>query len=39
MSQEDIDVGDRVAVRFVWHAAGQGPQAKMEFTGVAGLSE
>ena len=29
-----IDVGDRVAVRFVWHAAGHGPQAKMELTGV-----
>jgi ketosteroid isomerase-like protein len=29
-----IDVGDRVAVRFVWHAAGHGPQARMELTGV-----
>jgi ketosteroid isomerase-like protein len=29
-----IDVGDRVAVRFVWHAAGHGPQANMELTGV-----
>jgi ketosteroid isomerase-like protein len=29
-----IDVGDRVAVRFIWHGAGHGPQANVEMTGV-----
>jgi ketosteroid isomerase-like protein len=29
-----IDVGDRVAVRFVWRGAGQGPESDMEMTGV-----
>jgi ketosteroid isomerase-like protein len=29
-----IDAADRVAVRFVWHGAGQGPGAKIELTGV-----
>jgi ketosteroid isomerase-like protein len=28
------DVGDRVAVRFVWHGAGRGPEADLEMTGV-----
>ena len=29
-----IDVGDRVAVRFIWRGAGHGPESNMEFTGV-----
>ena len=29
-----IDVGDRVAVRFIWLGAGQGPGSKVEVTGV-----
>jgi hypothetical protein len=29
-----IDVGDRVAVRFVWRGAGHGPESKVEATGV-----
>ena len=28
------DVGDRVAVRFIWHGAGRGPEADLEMTGV-----
>ncbi len=27
-----IDVGDRVAVRFIWRGAGQGPEANIEAT-------
>jgi ketosteroid isomerase-like protein len=34
MVNYSIDVGDRVAVRFIWHGAGQGPQADLEMTGV-----
>ena len=30
-----VDAGDRVAVRFVWHGVGQGPEANMELTYVA----
>jgi ketosteroid isomerase-like protein len=29
-----IDAGDRVVVRFIWHAAGRGPEAGIELTGV-----
>ena len=29
-----IDVGDRVAVRFIWRGAGHGPESNMEVTGV-----
>ena len=29
-----IDVGDRVAVRFIWHGTGHGPEANIELTGV-----
>ena len=29
-----VDVGDRVAARFIWRGAGHGPEANMEFTGV-----
>jgi ketosteroid isomerase-like protein len=29
-----IDAGDRVVVRFIWHAAGHGPEAGFELTGV-----
>jgi ketosteroid isomerase-like protein len=29
-----IDVGDRVAVRFIWRGAGHGPGANIEATGV-----
>ena len=29
-----INVGDRVAVRFIWHGAGRGPYADLEMTGV-----
>jgi ketosteroid isomerase-like protein len=28
------DVGDRVAVRFIWHGTGQGPESNIEATGV-----
>jgi ketosteroid isomerase-like protein len=27
-----IDVGDRVAVRMVWHGVGHGPESRMEWT-------
>jgi ketosteroid isomerase-like protein len=27
-----VDVGDRVAVRFIWRAVGQGPESSMEST-------
>jgi ketosteroid isomerase-like protein len=30
-----VDAGDRVAVRFVWHGVGQGPESNMEVTYVA----
>jgi ketosteroid isomerase-like protein len=29
-----IDAGDRVAVRFIWQGAGEGPESNMEMTGV-----
>jgi ketosteroid isomerase-like protein len=29
-----VDVGDRVAVRFSWHAVGRGPEANVELTQV-----
>jgi ketosteroid isomerase-like protein len=29
-----IDVGDRVAVRYIWRGAGQGPAADLKLTGV-----
>jgi ketosteroid isomerase-like protein len=29
-----VDVGDRVAVRIIWHGAGQGPESNMELTGL-----
>jgi ketosteroid isomerase-like protein len=29
-----IDVGDRVAVRFIWRGAGYGPESNIEATGV-----
>ena len=32
---ELIDVGDRVAVRFIWRGAGHGPEANIEATGVS----
>jgi hypothetical protein len=31
---ELIDVGDRVAVRFIWRGAGRGPESNIEGTGV-----
>jgi ketosteroid isomerase-like protein len=31
---ELIDVGDRVAVRFIWQGAGHGPAANIEATGL-----
>jgi ketosteroid isomerase-like protein len=30
-----LDAGNRVVVRFMWHAAGHGPEAGFELTGVA----
>jgi ketosteroid isomerase-like protein len=29
-----IDAGDRVIFRFIWHTAGQGPEAGFELTGI-----
>jgi ketosteroid isomerase-like protein len=29
-----IDVGDRVAVRYIWRGVGQGPESNIELTGV-----
>ncbi len=29
-----IDIGDRVAVRWIWHGAGYGPEANIEATAV-----
>jgi len=29
-----VDVGDRVAVRHIWHGAGHGPEANLEGTNV-----
>jgi ketosteroid isomerase-like protein len=29
-----VDVGSRVAVRFIWHGVGHGPEANMEMTGI-----
>jgi ketosteroid isomerase-like protein len=29
-----IDIGDRVAVRFIWHGAGHGPESNIELTGI-----
>ena len=29
-----VDVGDRVAVRMVWHGEGRGPETNIEFTNV-----
>jgi ketosteroid isomerase-like protein len=29
-----LDVGDRVAVRVIWHGAGRGPEANMQLTAV-----
>jgi ketosteroid isomerase-like protein len=34
-----IDAGDRVAIRFIWHAAGHGPEAGFEMTGVNTLRD
>jgi ketosteroid isomerase-like protein len=33
-TSEFIDVGNRVAVRLVWHGAGRGPEADLEMTGI-----
>jgi ketosteroid isomerase-like protein len=32
--KEFIDVGNRVAVRLVWHGAGRGPEADLAMTGI-----
>jgi ketosteroid isomerase-like protein len=31
---EFVDAGDRVAIRFIWHAAGRGPEAALELTSI-----
>src|SRR5947207_814533 len=31
---EFIDAGDRVVARLIWHGAGHGPEARMEFSQV-----
>jgi ketosteroid isomerase-like protein len=33
VTSDFIDVGDRVAVRFIWRGAGHGPEANIEMTG------
>jgi len=35
ITAQSVDVGDRVAVRFVWRGAGRGPGADLEMTGVS----
>ena len=32
LTTDFVDAGDRVAVRFVWHGLGQGPEANVEIT-------
>jgi len=34
LTSDFMDAGDRVAVRLIWRAAGHGPDANMEMTGV-----
>jgi ketosteroid isomerase-like protein len=34
-----VDAADRVVVRYRWHAAGHGPETKMELTGVFTVRE
>src|SRR6476646_5044474 len=34
-----IDAGERVIVRMIWHGAGLGPEANLEFTGVYTVRE
>src|SRR6266496_3350654 len=34
LTSDFIAAGDRVAVRFIWHGAGRGPEANMEMTAV-----
>ena len=34
LTSDFIDVADRVAVRFVWHGVGSGPDASIEVTGI-----
>jgi ketosteroid isomerase-like protein len=36
---EFMDTADKVAVRFIWHAAGHGPEAQIEVTGVYTVRE
>ena len=35
LTSDFVDAGDRVAVRFVWHGLGQGPEANVEITYLA----
>ncbi len=34
LTSDFIDMGDRVAVRFIWRGAGSGPDLNLELTGV-----
>jgi hypothetical protein len=36
---DSVDVGDRVAVRFIWRGAGHGPEANLEMMGVFTVRE
>ncbi|MGH2925845.1 MAG: nuclear transport factor 2 family protein [Solirubrobacterales bacterium] len=39
LTSDFIEVGDRVAVRFIWHGAGYGPESNIEATAVYTVSK